>query len=160
MDLLDRLLRHDAWTTRQLVKLCVPLSDDQLDRQFDIGHRSLRATLDHIIHNMEVWSTLMAGEKVRRSEVDRTPAGMLKRLDVAAERLARIARDVAGRGAWNETWIDCLDEPPRAKSFGTGIAHILTHSMHHRAQMLYLLRLSGVRNLPEGDVFSWEASRG
>jgi len=28
--------------------------------------------------------------------------------------------------------------------------------MHHRAQLLYLLRLSGVDSLPEGDVFSWE----
>jgi uncharacterized damage-inducible protein DinB len=158
MDLLDRLLQHDAWTTGQLVKLCLPLSDEQLDRQFDIGHRSLRATLNHIIHNMEVWSTLMAGQQVQRSEADRTPAGMLKRLDVAAERLARIARDVADRGAWDATWIDTLDQPPRAKSFGTGIAHLLTHSMHHRAQVLYLLRLSGVPDLPEGDVFSWEDS--
>jgi uncharacterized damage-inducible protein DinB len=158
MDLLDRLLRHDAWTTGQLVKLCLPLSGAQLDRQFDIGHRSLRATLDHIIHNVEVWSSLMAGEQVGRNDPDRTPTGMLKRLDVAAERLMRIARDVSNREAWDETWIDYLDQPPKAKSFGAGIAHILTHSMHHRAQVLYLLRLSGVPNLPEGNVFSWEAS--
>jgi uncharacterized damage-inducible protein DinB len=160
MDLLDRLLGHDAWTTEQLLLLCLPLSDEQLDRPFDIGHRSLRATLDHIIYNIEVWSTLMAGQQVavEQSAADRTPAGMLKRLDIAATRLARIARDVAERGAWNEMWMDTLDQPPRAKSFGAGIAHILTHSMHHRAQVLYLLRLSEVANVPEGDVFSWEAS--
>lgn len=158
MDLVDRLLKHDAWTTGQLLTLCLPLSDAQLDRQFDIGHRSLRATLDHIIHNMEVWSLLMAGQQVQPRAVDRTPGGMLKRLNLAAERLAQITRDVADREAWDETWMDTLDQPPRAKSFGTGIAHILTHSMHHRAQVLFLLRLSGVPNLPEGDVFSWEAS--
>jgi uncharacterized damage-inducible protein DinB len=158
MDLLDRLLKHDSWTTGQLLTLCLRLNDAQLDRQFDIGHRSLRATLDHIIRNMEVWSAMMAGQQVERIAADRSPAGMLKRLDVAANRLARVARDVANRGAWNETWIDTLDEPPRAKSFGSGIAHLLTHSMHHRAQVLYLLRLSSVPNLPEGDVFSWEAS--
>jgi uncharacterized damage-inducible protein DinB len=28
--------------------------------------------------------------------------------------------------------------------------------MHHRAQVLFMLRLSGVTDLPEGDVFSWE----
>ncbi|HBL44460.1 MAG TPA: damage-inducible protein DinB, partial [Planctomycetaceae bacterium] len=39
---------------------------------------------------------------------------------------------------------------------GTGLAHIITHSMHHRAQLLYLLRLSGVESLPEGNVFTWE----
>ncbi len=28
--------------------------------------------------------------------------------------------------------------------------------MHHRGQLLYLLHLSGVEELPEGDVFSWK----
>ena len=63
MDLLDRLLRHDAWTTRQLLLLCLGLTDEQLDREFDIGHRTARATLQHIIFNVEVWSDLMAGRR-------------------------------------------------------------------------------------------------
>jgi uncharacterized damage-inducible protein DinB len=157
MDLLDRLLRHDAWTTRQLLDLCRPLLDEQLDREFDIGHRTLRRTFEHLIYNMEVWSSLMAAEELARSR-DSTLAGLTRRLDIAAARLERVARDVADRGAWDETWIDYLDQPPSVKSFGTAIAHILTHSMHHRAQLLYLLRVSGVRPLPEGDVFSWETA--
>jgi uncharacterized damage-inducible protein DinB len=28
--------------------------------------------------------------------------------------------------------------------------------MHHRAQVLYLLRKLGLEGLPEGDVLSWE----
>jgi hypothetical protein len=32
--------------------------------------------------------------------------------------------------------------------------------MHHRAQLLYMLRRLGVADLPEGDVFSWEQGRG
>ncbi|HWB09145.1 MAG TPA: hypothetical protein VG826_07975 [Pirellulales bacterium] len=39
MDLLDRLLGHDAWTTRRLPSCCQGLSDEQLDHEFDIGHR-------------------------------------------------------------------------------------------------------------------------
>ena len=39
---------------------------------------------------------------------------------------------------------------------GGGIAHIITHSMHHGAQLLYMLRRLGVQGLPEGDVLSWE----
>ena len=156
MDLLDRLLRHDEWTTRKLLEICVALNDEQLDREFDIGHRTLRATLNHIVHNVEAWSSLMAGEACERQEND-SVAGMLRRLSVAYVRLRRIARNVAETGAWDETWIDHLESPPRPKSYGTSIAHVITHSMHHRAQVLYLLRLSGVSPLPEGDVFSWEA---
>ncbi len=102
---------------------------------------------------------MMNGDPVHVAP-DRTIAGLQQRLAVAADRLERVTCDVRDRGAWDETWIDVLDRPPRAKSYGTGLAHIVTHSMHHRAQVLYLLRLSGVRELPEGDVFSWEAAAG
>jgi uncharacterized damage-inducible protein DinB len=160
MDLLDRLLGHDGWTTRQLLLACQGLTDAQLDRDFDIGHRTVRATLLHVIRNMEVWSDLMSGRPVRADAGEqpdgRSVAGMTARLECAAADLARLARGVARRGAWNERWVDHLDDPPAEKTYGGGIAHIITHSMHHRAQLLYMLRRLGVRGLPEGDVLSWE----
>lgn len=155
MDLLDRLLGHDAWTTRQLLEICATLSDTQLDQEFDIGHHTLRATLHHIISNMEIWSALMAGDPIER-QTDQTINGMRERLSVAAARLKTIGSHVQKTNGWDDVWIDHLDNPPREKSFGTALAHIITHSMHHRAQVLYMLRLSGVETLPEGDVFSWE----
>ncbi|WP_372723581.1 DinB family protein [Novipirellula sp.] len=156
MDLVDCLLRHDAWTTKRILDICAELSVADLDRDFDIGHRTLRRTLDHIIHNMEIWSALMAQREYERS-TDQTIPGMAQRLANAESRLRKVAQDVAESNAWNQTWYDHLDRPPRKKRFGTTIAHLITHSMHHRAQLLYMLRLCGVRDLPEGDVFSWEA---
>jgi uncharacterized damage-inducible protein DinB len=155
MDLLDRLLGHDAWTTRQLLEIAASLPDEALDGKHDIGHRTLRATFTHIIRNVEVWSALMAGREVRHP-TDTSIPGLIRRLDEAAALLRSVAREVADRDGWDETWIDTLDQPPTEKKFGTAIAHVITHSMHHRAQLLYLLRQSGVKNLPEGDVFSWE----
>jgi uncharacterized damage-inducible protein DinB len=164
MDLLDRLLGHDAWTTRTLLLRALVLSDEQLDREFDIGHRSVRATADHLIFNMEVWSALMAGQRPdisRGSSPDeRTVPALISRLDAAESQLARVARAVADRGAWDELWIDVLDEPPTRKSYGGAIAHVVTHSMHHRAQLLWMLKKLGLENLPEGDVLSWEQQIG
>ena len=100
MDMTERLLRHDAWTTRLLLHRSLDLSDEQLDREFDIGHRSLRRTFVHM---------------------------------------------------------DYLDKPARRKPLGGGLLHVATHGMHHRAQCLYLMRLLGFTNLPEGDALSWEA---
>ena len=159
MDLLDRLLGHDAWTTRQLLEICETLDDEALDREFDIGHRTLRRTFDHIVGNMEIWSALMSGQEVKRSN-DRTVRGMIDRLSTAATRLQSVSRRIADNSAWDELWTDHLDDPPRQKRFGTAIAHVVTHSMHHRAQVLYMLRLSNVESLPEGDVFSWENAAG
>jgi len=155
MDLLDRLLGHDAWTTRQLLLIGLGLTDEQLDREFDIAHRSVRATLSHIVRNVEVWSQLMAGGPAGESQ-GRSLAELIARFDRAAADLAAVARDVRRRAAWDERFMDTLDDPPAEKSLGGGIAHVVTHGMHHRAQLLYMLRRLGVEDLPEGDVLSWE----
>ena len=164
MDLLDRLLGHDAWTTRQLLLRCQGLTDEQLDREFDIGHRTVRATLLHIIRNIEVWSDLMTGHGVRANQGEESPGqsipGMIARLDRAAADLAAMARAVAQRNGWDERWLDHLDSPPAEKTYGGSITHVITHSMHHRAQLLYMLGRLGVEGLPEGDVLSWEQQAG
>jgi uncharacterized damage-inducible protein DinB len=155
MDLLDRLLGHDAWTTRQLLLGCRELSDGQLDQEFDIAHRTVRATLIHIIGNMEIWTDLMSGQP-QRTDHDRTIDGLLRRLDKVAVELSDVARSIARDGRWDDLWLDYLDNPPQKKSYGGAIVHVITHSMHHRAQLLYMLRRLGVRDLIEGDVLSWE----
>jgi RimJ/RimL family protein N-acetyltransferase/uncharacterized damage-inducible protein DinB len=160
MDLLDRLLGHDAWTTRQLLLVCENLTDEQLERRHGFAHGSVRDTLRHIIFNMEVWTGLMAGRITSRNDMpdNRGMAvnDLVTRLNSVAESLYRLARSVQDRQAWDETWVDVLDTPPVKKTYGAGLAHILTHSTHHRAQALLMLRELGVQDLPEGDVFSWE----
>ena len=45
MDLLDRLLGHDCWTTAQLLERCGELRAEQWTQPFDMGHETLAATL-------------------------------------------------------------------------------------------------------------------
>ena len=66
MDILDRLLTHDTWTTRQLLWACQSLPDDLLDKEFDIDQQSLRKTFVHIIANMEVWTDLLCERPVQQ----------------------------------------------------------------------------------------------
>lgn len=163
MDLLDRLLGHDTWTTRELLTRCATLTDEQLDTEFDIGHRTIRRTLQHIVFNTDVWAGLMVGRIRSKDDVRRLPGTLAllgERLDRASTTLAAVARDVAERKAWDDTWIDVLDTPPNTKTYGGAIAHVITHSMHHRAQLLYMMKSLGLRSLPEGDVLSWESQVG
>ncbi len=156
MDVLDRLLGHDAWTTRLLLDRCGELTDAQLDQDIDIGHRTVRATFDHLIWNMQAWGADMAGRPVGERGGDSLDA-LEARLDAAATLLAKIARDIAARDAWDDRWTPPNDGPLVERTFGGTIAHVITHSMHHRAQLLYMLRVLGVSGLPEGDVLSWES---
>jgi len=160
LDLLDRLLAHDVWTTRQLLLAAQPLSDDQLDQRFDIDQRSLRECFDHIIENMEIWSDLMAERPVRDGPADAqatTIAGLLARLGAAGQDFAALARRIARANAWDAVYMDTLDKPPTPKTYGGTIAHLITHSMHHRAQAMYMLECLGVRDHVEGDVLGWES---
>lgn len=160
MDLLDRLLGHDAWSTRQLLMQSKPLTELQLDQPFDIDSRTLRACYVHIIEAMEIWNDLLYERTPRpRSELNaksQSLEGLTARLDEASSELAAISRKIAREDRWDDRFNDVLDNPPQSKTFGGTIAHIITHSMHHRAQAMYILEQLGIRDHIEGDVLSWE----
>ena len=160
LDLLDRLLEHDAWTTRRVLELAQSLDDAHLDQDFDLGHRTFRETAWHMLGNIETWTFLMAGQGVRRELPARLSLGELQERFAAAYRdFTSVARSARDDGRLNESFVDILDEPPRQKSFAGAVLHVLTHDHMHRAELLHMLDRLGVQNLIEGDVLSWEASR-
>jgi uncharacterized damage-inducible protein DinB len=155
MDIIDRLLDHDTWTTRQLLLACMPLPDALLDKEFDIDHRSLRQTFLHMIGNMEVWTDLLYERPVH----DRTGSSipdLLERLEHADREFALLARKIVREGRSDDRFLDTLDQPPQFKTFGGAIGHVITHDMHHRAQVMYLLEKVGIKEHIEGDLLSWE----
>jgi len=157
MDLLDRLLGHDAWTTRQLLLACQSLPEASLDREFEIDHRSLRKTIVHMIANLEVWTDLLYERPAERRTGDTIPA-LIQRLSLASRDFADIAHRIARQKSWDDCFIDTLDDPPTKKTFGGAIGHIITHNMHHRAQVMFLMEKVGLKEHIEGDLLSWEST--
>jgi uncharacterized damage-inducible protein DinB len=162
MTILDRLLGHDAWTTRQLLLRCRELSVEQISRKFDIGDRSLGGTFEHLIACMESHTDLIMGRKTREHFLetkslrdDETVEGMLTRLTIVAKDFAAFAAKVEREGRADDV---CTNpDNGNTRSLGGVIAHIITHSMHHRAQILYIMEQLGVRNVLEGDALGWES---
>jgi len=157
MDLLDRLLAHDSWTTRQLLLACESLPDSLLDKEFDIDHKTLRETFTHMIANMEVWTDLLYERPVQYKAGETIPE-LLVRLSVASRDFTDLARKIAREGRYDDCFLDTLDNPPRKKTFGGAIGHVLTHDMHHRAQVMYLIEKVGIKEHIEGDLLSWEST--
>jgi uncharacterized damage-inducible protein DinB len=158
MDLLDRLLGHDRWTTTQLLERCRELRAEQLTQPFDLGHQTLEATFQHMIGNVRVWTDLMAERAMQHSpdEAATTADDLIVRWQAAYEDFATLARTTADQGRWDATYIDVLDDPPRSKTFGGTIAHVVTHNMQHRAEVIHILTRLRLENVLEGDVLSWE----
>ena len=69
---------------------------------------------------------------------------------------ADLAQGIARAGRWDDTFMDVLDNPPRPKRFGGAIGHVLTHNMHHRAQIMFMMEQLGLRDHIEGDLLTWE----
>ena len=160
LDLLDRLLEHDAWTTRRVLDFAQTLTDEQFDQDFDIGHRTVRETLQHVIGNVQVWTDLMAARPVRQTPTDGPSLVELRRRFEAAFRdFAQVAREARDAGRLGDRYVDVLDQPPQEKSYAGTILHVLTHDHMHRAEILHMLQRLGVQGLIEGDVLSWEATR-
>ncbi len=159
MDILDRLLGHDAWTTEAVLRCCAALSDEALDRPLGVGLGTVRATFSHIVKNMEYWTDLIAERPVRPhppSPGTQSVPLLLSRLTAASHDLAATSRALLRAGRLDDTFTDSPDSDGARFSFGGAIVHVITHSMHHRAQILLMLRRLGIADLPEGDVLSWE----
>jgi uncharacterized damage-inducible protein DinB len=158
MDLLERLLRHDRWTTEQLLERCRELRAEQRTQPFDVGHQTLDATFQHMIGNVRAWTDLMAASVAGPSpgQLATTVDDLIAQWQAAYEDFAALARTIASQNRWDATYIDVLDDPPQRKTFGGTIAHVITHNMHHRCEAIHMLTRLGLANVLEGDVLGWE----
>ena len=155
MDILDRLLAHDTWTTRQLLVACQSLPDELLDKEFEIDHKSLRETFLHMIDNLEVWTDLLYERPVQHKEGASIPE-LLQRLTSASREFAKLAHKISRENRFDDLFLDSLDTPPQLKSFGGTIGHVITHNIHHRAHIMFLMERVGLKDHIEGDMLGWE----
>jgi len=157
MDILERYLGYEAWTLRHMIGRTREVSRAQLHQQFDIGQGTLHSTLTHIIGNLETWTDLMRGDLRDHPPIHDYTDAYLQRFDAAIADFSAFARSLAADGRLDETYMDILDKPPKAKSYGGTLLHVLTHTTVHRWEVQHILQRLGVKDLIEGDALSWEA---
>ena len=153
MDLLDRLLDHDRWTTLWFLELSQGLTDAQLDLPFDLGHQTLRGTFAHMIGAINFWVGLMTGQPVDTELGDRSLAALTDGYERSYARFATFARRMRDEGRLNDTFVDDEGGHP---TFATAIVHVVLHDSQHRSEVLHMLERFGLRDLPEGNPLEWE----
>ena len=161
-DILKRLLAHNAWTTRQLVQCARALTPEQYVQRFDIGPGSVHDTLRHIISVMFGWADEIA-DRSRRPSLGSDGKGpirdvdeLLTLLDHAAKELEKTARLIVDRDTMDEIMSVTYEGRTWEFTRGTALAHVLTHGMHHRAQVFNMMRQLGKPINIDGDVIEWE----
>jgi len=157
MDLLDRMVGHDRWATTQLLELCSTLTAAQLDQEFDIGHHTLRETLDHMIYVIDFWSGWMAGRPVEHDrttlQYDRSITALEERHERYQATFATVVRQMQDEQRLDDTFIDHYDN---RQSIGATILQVMYHNAQHRSEMRHILERLGVPDLWDYDPQEWE----
>ena len=159
MDLLDLLLDHDHWATRRLLEVSGGLTDAQLDQEFDIGHRTLRATFGHMIFNVPFWTAFLAGQpadggySADAQPDDRSLAALIDHHERSYAAFASLARRLRDERRLGDTFVDHYAV---RKSFGGTILMVVEHNTEHRSEALHILERLGVPDLPEVDLGVWD----
>jgi AraC-like DNA-binding protein/uncharacterized damage-inducible protein DinB len=170
MDLFDIFAGTESWYTRRMLQQAAALSDEQLDRPmtntakafgWDKPDQNLREMLERIVQTTEVWTAALSGGDMPAlagaPAKDRTPAALLSRFEKADNEFQRILRDVRDRGAWEETFVDALCEPPETFTFGGMFAHVVTFNTYRRIAALDAFHRLGVR-IGTGCPMEYESS--
>lgn len=159
---LEILSGHNAWATRVLIDDAAKLTDAQLQQRFEIGPGSIHDTLRHIIGAMLRWADRIGGRPVRESiqRDDRrfTTDELRTLLQQADGELRHVAAELDARNGWRER-MEFVMEADKTYFFTRAAAmlHVLTHGMHHRAQIVNMRRQLGRPPLGlDLDVVEWE----
>ena len=171
MDLFDLIAGSDAFHTRRLLEHAGSLTDDQLDATlptpaevfpWDSPARNLRDLLKRLVQTKEIWTAALTGGEApdvhAEPPAQGTPAALLTRFEKSDGEFRRILEDVRNRGAWSDTFVDALCEPPETFTFGGTFAHVITFNTYQRLLALDAMRRHGVKVEGFGCPSEYEAS--
>jgi hypothetical protein len=83
---------------------------------------------------------------------------LLERYDKVDTEFHGLMSDVRNRGAWQDTFVDALCEPPETFTFGGMFAHMMTFNSYRRLTALSALKGLGVKVEGFGCPSEYEAS--
>jgi uncharacterized damage-inducible protein DinB len=146
LDWLRALLEYNDWADRRLLECARPLSDEQLDRKFDMGPGSLRRTLLHIWAGEDVWRQRCAGHVETpwpREDENVSVAELASRFEGTwgeRDRFLGAVKDAdVGRvQKYRDSKGSMFQAPLREM-----LMQLCWHATHHRAQAVNMLRRVG-----------------
>lgn len=159
---LRELFDHNDWARDKVLKLADGLSDEQLDRTFEMGSGSLRATLFHL------WACEFGWLRRWQPGSDHGYAD-----EPAGESVEEIRRRFVETAAERDALIDGLTDADAGRRItferssggsctfplGDMMLHVTNHGIHHRAQALNMLRHLGIEKVPGVDYLFMRAER-
>jgi len=161
LDTVCILLEYTDWSNDRLLEAAAGLSDEQLDRDMQIGVGTMRKTLLHIYNGELMWYRRWRGgehaqakwpsesEPVTVSELRERFAANRRERDALLAELAAAHADLGRIQQYRDS-----KGSPFGASLGDMLIQGAMHSKHHQAQAVNIVkRLGGT--WPELDYMNW-----
>lgn len=137
---------HGRWANDRILAAAKELPDETLDRKFDMGPGSLRETLRHIYGADRIWFERVGGTNAAAMPHARDLATILQLID-ASQKLDD-ARSIWLAGISDEAVrqpinYKSMKGEPYTNKLCDILLHVCTHGIHHRAQVMAMLRQIG-----------------
>ena len=140
------LFEYNDWADRQVLAAGARCDDAALDRSFDMGVGSLRATLLHLYNGEFVWLQRWQGRSETKwpSEEERVGAdALLKRFETMWRERDAFLKKIAG----SDLGRTVIYRDSKGSEFQAALSdmllQMLVHSTHHRSQAVNMLRHVG-----------------
>src|SRR5215218_2165526 len=115
--------RPGSWSSRGL-------TDTQLDQEFDIGLRTLRATFEHMTYYVGFWTAFIAGQPVPAKRDDHSLTALSERHERVYATFAALACQLRDEDRLEDTF---LDHYGARVTCGATILHVVLHDAQHRS---------------------------
>jgi len=150
------LFDHHRWAMEQVCNAAEPLKDALLDRPVEMGLGSLRKTIQHLAQAEKAWMERIAAPSpapIQFAEVPKAPGELLKVLEALhAERNGWLAKQCDESLQTQHAYLNT-----RGEQFSDRLCdillHVYNHGVHHRAQIVNMLRHCGVQPLKIDYIF-------
>jgi len=166
MDLIVAMVEHHVWLVGELIERAAGLPDERLDAPIEVSVEgldddpTLRSQLSRLVGQLAMWNAALDSRPYDFDvERDESPAAMRRRLAQEGPAFVAHVREVAGRGALDETFVDAVCDPPEVFTQGGMIAHVLTFAAHRRTLAIGALHSAGITDLGAGDPMRWVGER-
>ena len=147
MDLVERLLGHWRWFTVRFLEAGLSLSDEQLDREFDIGHRTYRKTAVHLVNVIDGETARLRGvPPPERLPEDASIPDTLAAHTAAYDRFEDAVRAIGAAGTDKQT-ATYLDNYGIPQSYGGTVLFVITQNVVRISELRHVLVRLGVENL-------------
>ncbi len=152
------LIEHARWGDGELLDAAAGLTDEQLDRPFEMSLGSFRAIVTHTIGAGRSWVDVYRESGTRPWLGHEGPFSVPRLRELMIETYDEWAAAVAefDRGKIVERE---RDGKVLAMSRAEVLTHVFTHAAHHRAHCINILRHLGVAPLPTGGLMQWVVDR-